>query len=294
MALTPEDVVKKEFSKPKGFGGRNGYDDNQVDDFLDEVVAELRRLNSENESLSDQLEDCRRGVKGGDAGAKTATSASVPALTPVSSAKTDTSAADKQEIERLRRELDEAKKAASATSPANANVDDKTLADLRKKADDSSVALDVSLKRVAELEKELASCKESAKTADHTSEDAASVISLAQRLHDEHVHAGEVERDRLISEAQKRHDELLATGQSQHDELVRTGTEKSTSMIADAEKRRDNLLSDLEKQHTSIRSEIERLKAIEVEYRTHLKNYLTEEIKHLDASPKAPVVDTKN
>ena len=59
MALTPEDVVKKEFSKPKGFG-RNGYDEIQVDDFLDEIVVELRRLNAENDSLSDKLDDCRR------------------------------------------------------------------------------------------------------------------------------------------------------------------------------------------------------------------------------------------
>ena len=40
MALTPEDVVKKEFSKPKGFG-RSGYDEIQVDDFLAEIVVEL-------------------------------------------------------------------------------------------------------------------------------------------------------------------------------------------------------------------------------------------------------------
>ena len=43
MALTPEDVVKKEFSKPKGFG-RNGYDEIQVDDFLDEIVVELQPI----------------------------------------------------------------------------------------------------------------------------------------------------------------------------------------------------------------------------------------------------------
>ena len=43
MALTPEDVVKKEFSKPKGFG-RNGYDEIQVDDFLDDLPAQLAAL----------------------------------------------------------------------------------------------------------------------------------------------------------------------------------------------------------------------------------------------------------
>ncbi|OUM42783.1 DivIVA domain-containing protein [Arthrobacter sedimenti] len=48
MALTPEDVVNKRF-QPTKF--REGYDQDEVDDFLDEIVVELRRLNSENEEL---------------------------------------------------------------------------------------------------------------------------------------------------------------------------------------------------------------------------------------------------
>ena len=48
MALTPEDVVNKRF-QPTKF--REGYDQDEVDDFLDEVVVELRRLNQENEEL---------------------------------------------------------------------------------------------------------------------------------------------------------------------------------------------------------------------------------------------------
>jgi DivIVA domain-containing protein len=44
MALTPEDVVNKRF-QPTKF--REGYDQDEVDDFLDEVVVELRRLNQE-------------------------------------------------------------------------------------------------------------------------------------------------------------------------------------------------------------------------------------------------------
>ena len=42
MALTPEDVVNKRF-QPTKF--REGYDQDEVDDFLDEIVVELRRLN---------------------------------------------------------------------------------------------------------------------------------------------------------------------------------------------------------------------------------------------------------
>ncbi|WP_168627146.1 MULTISPECIES: DivIVA domain-containing protein [unclassified Cryobacterium] len=52
MALTPEDVVNKRF-EPTRF--REGYDQDEVDDFLDEVVVELRRLNQENEELRQRL-----------------------------------------------------------------------------------------------------------------------------------------------------------------------------------------------------------------------------------------------
>ncbi|MEX5299421.1 DivIVA domain-containing protein [Kocuria sp. CPCC 205292] len=53
MALTPEDVINKRF-QPTKF--REGYDQDEVDDFLDEIVVELRRLNQENTDLKQQLE----------------------------------------------------------------------------------------------------------------------------------------------------------------------------------------------------------------------------------------------
>ncbi len=52
MALTPEDVVNKRF-QPTKF--REGYDQDEVDDFLDEVVVELRRLGQENDQLRQRL-----------------------------------------------------------------------------------------------------------------------------------------------------------------------------------------------------------------------------------------------
>ncbi|WP_127793267.1 DivIVA domain-containing protein [Agromyces sp. LHK192] len=52
MALTPEDVVNKRFQATKF---REGYDQDEVDDFLDEVVVELRRLNQENDDLRQRL-----------------------------------------------------------------------------------------------------------------------------------------------------------------------------------------------------------------------------------------------
>jgi len=52
MALTPEDVVNKRFQATKF---REGYDQDEVDDFLDEVVVELRRLGQENDELRQRL-----------------------------------------------------------------------------------------------------------------------------------------------------------------------------------------------------------------------------------------------
>ena len=52
MSLTPEDVVNKRF-QPTKF--REGYDQDEVDDFLDEIVVELRRLGQENEDLRQRL-----------------------------------------------------------------------------------------------------------------------------------------------------------------------------------------------------------------------------------------------
>ena len=52
MPLTPEDVVNKRF-QPTKF--REGYDQDEVDDFLDEVVLEMRRISQENEDLRQRL-----------------------------------------------------------------------------------------------------------------------------------------------------------------------------------------------------------------------------------------------
>ncbi|TFD84841.1 DivIVA domain-containing protein [Cryobacterium serini] len=68
MALTPEDVVNKRFQSTKF---REGYDQDEVDDFLDEVVVELRRLTKENEELRGQV---------GSGAAPAAESAPAPAV----------------------------------------------------------------------------------------------------------------------------------------------------------------------------------------------------------------------
>lgn len=95
MALTPEDVVNKRF-QPTKF--REGYDQDEVDDFLDEVVNELRRLTTENEELREKLGACERRVgelsRGGAAAAPevepTSSDDETPAAAPVPVATAET------------------------------------------------------------------------------------------------------------------------------------------------------------------------------------------------------------
>jgi DivIVA domain-containing protein len=77
MPLTPADVRNKQFSTTRL---RPGYDEEEVDAFLDEVEAELDRLIQENEELRAKLAEVLRGGK----------SAAVPALSsPLSDPKPD-------------------------------------------------------------------------------------------------------------------------------------------------------------------------------------------------------------
>jgi DivIVA domain-containing protein len=62
MPLTPEDVSNKRFTPVRL---REGYDMGEVDQFLDEVEAELARLTKDNEDLRAKLSNVQTGGGGG-------------------------------------------------------------------------------------------------------------------------------------------------------------------------------------------------------------------------------------
>src|SRR6185312_4467161 len=59
MPLTPADVHNVAFKKPSI--GKRGYDEDEVDAFLDVVEAELSRLIEENASLTGRLSEYEAG-----------------------------------------------------------------------------------------------------------------------------------------------------------------------------------------------------------------------------------------
>ena len=78
--LTADDVLNKKFQATKF---REGYDQDEVDDFLDEVVNTLRDLQGENDDLKTKLAAAERRIAElSRAGAQQAAPAPKPEPTP--------------------------------------------------------------------------------------------------------------------------------------------------------------------------------------------------------------------
>ena len=236
MALTPDDVVNKRF-QPTKF--REGYDQDEVDDFLDEVVEELRRLNDENAELRRQMAECQEGNV-------------VPA--PVS-ATSETAEAEVEAPEAETPEVEETVEAAPVEETP----------EVEQPAVPVAAAAETS-----------APVAPAASTG--SADQAAGVLQMAQRLHDEYVTQGANERDRIISEAQAKAQSLVSDAEA--------AAKKTTE---DAEDTKRRTLDDLAEKKTKLEGEIEDLKSFETSYRERLRTYIADQLSDLDG--QTPVAE---
>lgn len=189
MALSWEDVVNKQF-QPTKF--REGYDQTEVDDFLDEIVAEFKRLIALNEQLESENAELRAG-------------GAAPAAGP---------AADTPE---------------AAATPSSVE--------------------------------EPAAAPEAA---DAAATSAAGVLAMAQRLHDEHVAAGEQRSTELVAEAE-------AT---------------AARLVSDAEEQKARTLEALAEEKAGLEGEVEQLRSFETDYRSRLTSYIEGQLREIRAQKR--------
>lgn len=207
MVLTPEAVTQKVFLTTKF---REGYDQDEVDDFLDEVVAELTRLNTENAELRNKLASCEHR------------------LADVTRA--GASNAAQQPVQPQQPPQPQVAPAAAQLSPAT-SIEASPVAALSSQA-----------------------------MGGQSSEQVAGIVSLAQKLHDEHVRSGENKRDQLIKEAETH----------------------AAQLVSDAEKKQRETLGSLERERSLLERKIDELRAFERDYRSRLKSYLETQLRDLD------------
>ena len=169
MAITPEDLITKSF---KIVTEESGYDRNEVDDFLDELVVELRALYSERDALERQVEQL---------------SANAP----------DSPAA--------------------AAAPAQSSA------------------------------------------ASAAPQDAAALLAMAQRVHDDYVAQGEKAKAELLEEAEK----------------------KADAMVSEAQQQREEVLSRLTDEKEELEIAVEALRGFESRYRSKLLQHLDAQVQEL-------------
>lgn len=312
MALTPEDVLNKTFTQTQF---RRGYDEREVDDFLDEVVAEMRRMVKDSEDLRARAQDGSGSRPAAVADTGKADEALTRENRELRSRLEDLrsrfdketaarAAAEKRatELEQIARTNDDRAKGDAANLSKAQQGADERIATVNARAEEAEASAQERIKAAnAAAEKAEAEAKarqaEAAKAPVAAAEDsgASGLIALAQRLHDEHVAEGQTQRDKLIAEAKRRHDELvsagqskhdelLSTGQSKHDEFIKTGQGKRDQFISEAEAQRKKILDDLNAQKSKIETKIAELTTYERDYRRKLKDYLSGQLKGLETS----------
>ena len=169
MAITPEDLITKSF---KIVTEESGYDRNEVDDFLDELVVELRALYSERDALERQVEQLSANAPDSPAAA----------VAPSQS---------------------------SATSAAP--------------------------------------------------QDAAALLAMAQKVHDDYVAQGEKAKAELLEEAER----------------------KADAMVSEAQQQREEVLSRLTDEKEELEIAVEALRGFESRYRSKLLQHLDAQVQEL-------------
>ncbi|GAB3060662.1 DivIVA domain-containing protein [Sediminivirga luteola] len=186
MALTPEDVVNKRFQHVKF---RDGYDQDEVDDFLDEVVVELRRLYQENDELRQKLSAAEQKLADlGESGAAPAVQSPEP---------------------------QEAPEVAAPAAPADPAATAAFPAPFPQEAPAAAPAPAEPAPAVSEPV-----VAPAAPSSPATPGDAHGLIELAQKLHDEHVARGEQRAHELISEAEQRAKEIVGAAETKRRETL--------------------------------------------------------------------------
>ncbi|MBG6192085.1 DivIVA domain-containing protein [Arthrobacter sp. CAN_A212] len=259
MALTPEDVVNKRF-QPTKF--REGYDQDEVDDFLDEIVVELRRLNQENDELRRKVADATSSTSQ-DAAPDTAVPAPVAASSHTEKVKDESKApaakADDTKTAAPKTDATKADATKTDATKADATKTDATKADATKATDAKTDGVQADGAKASDDTTTAAPA--AATPAVGTADAAAGVLAMAQKLHDEYVNAGVEQRDKIIAEAQV----------------------KATGMVDDAEEKTRQTLGALEQQKAVLEGKVEQLRTFERDYRSRLKAYIEGQLRDLDS-----------
>jgi DivIVA domain-containing protein len=255
MPLTPADVHNVAFSKPPI--GKRGYNEDEVDAFLDLVESRLTELIEENTDLRQRVAELDQELGSARSGA---------AASPTQTIPTYEQPPEPQPVY-------EAPPPAPAPSPAAPGLsdDDQHLKAARVLALAQDTADRLTGTSKAEADKLLADARANAE----------SILAEAR-------HTAET----TVAEARQRADAMLADAQVRSETQLRQAQEKADALQADAERKHSEIMGTINQQRTVLEGRLEQLRTFEREYRTRLKTYLESQLEELGQRGSAAPVDS--
>lgn len=301
MALTPDDLLNKEFPETKF---RPGYDKDEVDDFLDEVVVEWRRLTQENEELTarvaaleEQLEEHPANLEpdelkdaglSGYAGTTSTMTGSIDRITEDHELSADPSVTAHPEYALGTRPAQE-RPAAEGSASDQATSATGVLA-MAQKLHDQYVS-EGEQTRAAYIAEGEAKRHEYVTEGEQTRSD---YIAEGEQTRDAYIAEGESTRSAYILEGETRRDELVSTAEATHAQLLAEAERRRNEIVTEAETRAENMIEEaeltstrtlnaLERKKADLESKVGELTGFERDYRTRLRDYIEGQLADLNS-----------
>ncbi len=271
MPLTPADVHNVAFSKPPI--GKRGYNEDEVDAFLDLVEAELARLIEENSDLREQVERLEQRLDNAQADLDSARSA-VRMPVPPPPVEAPPTAAIQRPVEVPRQQMP-----SQMAGP------------LGMLGDPTDVGGDphVGAAKVLGLAQEMADrlTAEAKVEADRMVADAR---ARSERL----LAESRAKSDGLVNEARTRAETMLNDARTRAETLDRQSREKATTLEREMQRKHNEVVGAIQRDKSVLEKKIDELRTFEREYRTRLKTYLESQLKDLEGRGSAAPADSRS
>src|ERR1700738_3549672 len=252
--LTPADVHNVAVSNPPI--GKRGYNEDEVDAFLDLVEGELTRLIEENSDLRQRVAELEQELAGARSGAGVSPTQAMPMYAPPPPAP-----------QPAPRPVYEAPLAAAP----GISEEDQHLKAARVLALAQDTADRLTGTSKAQADKLLSDARANAE----------SIVAEAR-------HTAET----TVAEARQRADAMLSDAQMRAETQLRQAQEKADALQADAERKHSEIMGTINQQRTVLEGRLEQLRTFEREYRTRLKTYLESQLEELGQRGSAAPVDS--
>jgi len=287
MPLTPADVHNVAFSKPPI--GKRGYNEDEVDAFLDMVEHELARLLEENGDLKKRLADADQqrnlssasgaGSADSDAprqdaakdvaqenapsGATSAAASSTPSVSAPVPASFGQNGAEKAPTQQGG---PSATPAAGEIDPSDHHV---------RAAKILGLAQEMADRLTGEAKAESEQLVGGARTKSEQ------MLSDAKTRSEQMVSDAKSKSEQMVNEARTKSEAMLSDAKTRSETMQRQAKEKADALQSESERKHTEMISTITEKRTGLEKHIEELSTFEREYRTRLKSYLEAQLNEL-------------